>query len=126
LLLRSIIPLKHDPSPSLSGHLLEGADLILDIKDVLDRRVNLVGKHIVRFHEVDHLQDLSFHVRPLRRVRTPVHHAWPCELIGFQTEFLLCEFAYAFAIARTPAIHRILCLIVVLAIIIHVSTEATH
>jgi hypothetical protein len=51
--------------------------------------------------------------------------AWSSELIGFQTELLLCELAYAFALPRCPAIPRILCLIVVLTII-HVSTEATH
>jgi hypothetical protein len=52
--------------------------------------------------------------------------AWSSELIGFQAKLLLSELAYALAIPRTPAIPRVLCLIVVLAIIIHVSTEATH
>ena len=65
VLRRSIIPLKDHTSPSLSGHLLESADFVLDIEYVLDRGVDLVGKHIVQFHEVYHLQDLPLHVRPL-------------------------------------------------------------
>jgi hypothetical protein len=128
VLRRSFILFDNDPSPSLGGQLFESADLILDIEDVLDRRVHLVWEHIVRFHEVDHLQDFPFHVRPLRRggLRAPMHEAWPSELIRFQPELLLCELAFAFAIARGAAIPRVLSLIVVLTIIIHVSTEAAH
>ena len=50
----------------------------------------------------------------------------PRELIGFQAELLLRKLANAFAIARSPAVTRVLCLIIVLVIIIIVSAEATH
>ena len=55
-----------------------------------------------------------------------MHYARPGELIGFKTELLLCELARAFALARAATVPRVPCPIVVLAIIIHISTETTQ